>query len=263
MPPVVSRPAGCQIELDARLDGPDNAPPARGTWLDAGLAEHGPSHLQADHKVILYQWFLVIAAVAVTAMAPRAQSLPTLTPLDASGRVTYFIAEGLPGSEFRPADRDLARWALEAWERSIGGALRFESDDDEEDALLRVRWVPASAGQYGEMRPLLVRGRRGAEVFIRPDMNALGPDISNLARTDPLLRDTIVYLTCLHELGHALGLAHTADFADIMYFFGYGGDIPGFFGRYREQLRSRADIPKHTGLSAADVNRVKSLYIRR
>jgi hypothetical protein len=241
---VVRRPGTRQADLKARLYGRQRVAPAR---TAAGL----------------YRALFAVAAAAAIAAAAYAQPLPTLTPLDASGRVTYFIADGVAGSDFRPADRDLATWALEAWERSLGGALRFESDDDEEDALLRVHWVPASAGQYGEMRPLLVRGRRGAEVFIRPDMNALGPDISRLARADPLLRDTIVYLTCLHELGHALGLAHTADFADIMYFFGYGGDIPRFFGRYRELLRSRADIPKHTGLSAADVSRVKSLYMRR
>jgi hypothetical protein len=214
-------------------------------------------------KACLCLCSVAIAVVAAISASPSAQPLPTLTPLDASGRVTYFIADGLAGSDYRSADRDLAKWALAAWERSTGGALRFESDDDEEDALVRVHWVPASAGQYGEMRPLLVKGRRGAEVFIRPDMNALGPDISRLARTDPLLRDTVVYLTCLHELGHALGLSHTADFADIMYFFGYGGDIPRFFGRYRDLLRSRDDIPKHSGLSASDVSRATALYARR
>ena len=190
-----------------------------------------------------------------------AQDIPTLGPLE-NGRVTYFIDRGLEGSRYRPSDHELAVWALQAWQRSTNGALKFE-EGPERDALLRVHWVPASAGQYGEMRSLLVNGRRGAAVFVRPDTDALGPGISQLAREDALLRDTIVYLTCLHELGHALGLRHTAEYRDIMYFFGYGGDIPGFFGRYRHQLRSREDIAKVSGLSADDEKRVRELYPSR
>jgi hypothetical protein len=205
----------------------------------------------------------VLIATALLVVSLQAQPLPTLEAIDTSGRVTYFIAEGLPGSEYRPADRDLATWALKTWEKSLGGALRFEPAAAEGDALVRVYWVPAGAGQYGEMRPLFANGRRGAAVFIRPDTDALGEDIARLARADPLLRDAIVYLTCLHELGHALGLAHTSEFDDIMYFFGFGGDIPRFFGRYRDQLRSRSDIANTTGLSPSDVSRARALYSRR
>jgi hypothetical protein len=190
-----------------------------------------------------------------------AQGPPTLQPLD-NGRVPYFIGEGEAGSEARPGDRDLAIWALQVWERTIGGALRFEPASSERDALLRVYFVPAASGQYGEMRSLTVDGRRGAAVFIRPDVSALGPDMARAAGADALMRETIVYLTCLHELGHAVGLSHTADFDDIMYFFGYGGDLVGFFDRYRRQLRARDDIRKTAGLSAADARRVRELYAK-
>ena len=45
-----------------------------------------------------------------------------------------------------------------------------------------------------------------------------------------------------------------------MYFFGYGGDIPKYFDRYRVQLRSRSDIAKVSGLSPGDVANLKALY---
>ena len=72
------------------------------------------------------------------------------------------------------------------------------------------------------------------------------------AGEDQLLRETVVYLTCLHETGHALGLAHTAAFADIMYTFQYGGDIAEYFGRFRRKLKAREDIARTSAISVAD-----------
>jgi hypothetical protein len=197
--------------------------------------------------------------LCAAASIANAQELVPLVPLDSSGRITYFVAEGEQRSQYQASDNELAVWALEAWARASDGKLRFDPAP-EEDALLRVYFVPASAGQYGEMRAILVDGRRGAAVFVRPDTAALGPAIAALANADPLWRDTIVYLTCLHETGHALGLVHTNRFADIMYSFQFGGDIPAFFGRYRDQLESRDDVADVSGLSVDDLEQLRALY---
>jgi hypothetical protein len=202
---------------------------------------------------------LLLAALVASGAARAQTMLAPLEPLD-GGRVTYFIAPLPTDVAIRPGDAELALWALESWERATNGALTFVRAPSEDEALVRLYWAPAAGGQYGEMRPLEVDGRRGAAVYIRPDTTALGEAIAEQARLDALFRDTIVYLTCLHELGHALGLAHTANFDDVMYFFGFGGDIPEFFGRYRRNLGERDDIRRSPGLSAGDLDQLEALY---
>jgi hypothetical protein len=200
---------------------------------------------------------MLVAAGSVRGQQPvEARILDTRTP------ITYFIADGAVRTGFRPGDRQLAQWAFEAWQRSSEQRLRFEPGL-EANALVRLYWAESNEGQYGEMRPLVVAGRRGAAVYIRPDVDALGDDISRRARADSLLRDTIVYLTCVHELGHALGLTHTSDFRDIMYYFGFGGDIVEYFERYRRQLRSTKDIAGLAGVSEGDVRRLRAMYAAR
>ena len=147
-----------------------------------------------------------------------------------------------PQAGCRAGDPELAEWAMSAWQAASGGELVLEKIADREKAHIRVYWSGGRPGLYGEARPILVEGVRGAEVYVLPPP----------AEVEGLTRETIVYLTCLHETGHALGLPHTDAFADIMYSFQYGGDIPEYFGRYTRQLTARADIRKHPGMSEAD-----------
>lgn len=175
--------------------------------------------------------------------------------------ISYWVDPCPPvESACRAADRELAEWAIQAWESAGKGAIRVSKAASREKALLRFRWVTQKEGLYGEARPILVNGRRGAELFIRPEMDGLGEEIAAAASKDELLRDAIVYLTCLHESGHGLGLPHTSRFEDIMYSFGYGGDIREYFGRYRRKLGSREDIRKHSGMSDGDAAALRRLH---
>jgi hypothetical protein len=148
-------------------------------------------------------------------------------------------------------DAELAEWALQAWERSAQGQLRFVRQAEEQKAQLRIYWAPRALQLYGEARPILVEGKRGAAIYVRPEISG------ERGRQDALFRDAVVYLTCLHESGHALGLDHTRRFDDIMYSFGYGGDIAEYFERYRRKLRRRDDIQKHSGMSDADAEALR------
>jgi len=194
---------------------------------------------------------VIVALISSIAVLSSAQ-LPSPVP--------YFIEDGRNVPGFDSGDRELAEMALAAWSRESGGHLRFILAAQEPSALLRVRWISAADGLYGETQQTTVNGKPGAIVNVSPSVAGLGEPIATMAAKDRLLRDTIVYLTCVHETGHALGLQHTRNFVDIMYAFGYGGDIVEYFSRYRRSIKSRADIARFSGVSPGDVMVLKSLY---
>jgi len=157
-------------------------------------------------------------------------------------------------------DPVLGEWALKAWQRETSNAFELKKSISEEHARIRIHWAGGRDSLYGETQPAMVDGKRGANIYVLPNLNGLGPDIAAAGRGDKVFRDAVVYLTCLHESGHALGLQHTRNFADIMYTFGYGGDIVEYFQRYRRQLLTRADIPAHSGISDYDRATMRALF---
>ena len=174
--------------------------------------------------------------------------------LGQSATLKYWVdACSKPASGCRPGDPELAQWAMEAWQTAAGGKLLLQRVAERDQAQIRIFWATGSGSLYGETRPILVDGVRGAEVYV------LAPT-ANASDGDALLRETVLYLTCLHESGHALGLEHTSAFADIMYNFQYGGDIAEYFARYRRLLTVRDDIRKHSGISPDDRRHLLEIY---
>jgi hypothetical protein len=114
--------------------------------------------------------FFLLIALNTLRTSGRQSTMP-LT-LDAKDPITYFIADGNGKTGYRSSDRELAQWALEAWRRAAARSFRLEPAP-ESRALVRLYWAEPGEGQYGEMRPLVVDGRPGAAVFIRPDVESL------------------------------------------------------------------------------------------
>jgi hypothetical protein len=160
-------------------------------------------------------------------------------------------------------DAELARWALEAWQQAAGPGLRFVAVDGQIEARIRVYWLDKRPQLYGDTRMVYLNGKRGWDIEVNPDLSQFGPRIAAAAQSDKLFRDTVVYLTCLHEAGHVLALPHTADFGDIMYSFQYGGDVLEYFNRYRRTLEARSGIRTHSGISEAERKRVAGIYAGR
>lgn len=154
-----------------------------------------------------------------------------------------------------PDAEPLVDRALSTWTGAAAGRVVLRKAASRDAAAVRVRFAQAD-GVYGETAPRIDR-RTGfigsAEVLIAGDIAG-----------DALQQRIVIYLTALHELGHALGLPHTDEFDDIMYSFRRPDDGARYFGAYRRRLRSSADIgtERAAGLSPADVASLRALYDR-
>jgi len=151
-----------------------------------------------------------------------------------------------------PGAPSLIERAMKNWSDASDGRLTLVRAATRNDASIRIVFI-ASDGVYGEAAPRVDRTTgfiAQADVLI----NSAVPD-------DPLDARIVLYLTALHELGHAIGLPHSDTFSAIMYRFRHVDDGERYFGAYRRKLKSPADVGTAiTGLDAEDVAALQRLY---
>jgi hypothetical protein len=190
------------------------------------------------------------AAIALLAALLAAQTMPAARHWAKGQTIRVWVDP----SNAPPNGDVLVDRAMRTWTRAADGRFTLVKLTTA-DAPVRVHFMAADY-RYGVTAP---RVDRQTGLIVHAEV-AVAAD----AGRTPLERSIIVYLTALHELGHALGLEHTTDINTIMYLFRQPGDGERFFGAYARHVRTLDDIgsDQATGLSPDDVTALRTLYDR-
>ena len=130
-----------------------------------------------------------------------------------------FIASGNGVKGFRSRYPSFITAALDTWSHASGNKLSYVLVKDKSKADLTVDWIsePIMIEDFGKKRVKQGVAHTSSSGGVIDDVD-VEVDMMNGYSREQMLEEGECASVCMHEIGHALGLHHSTNFYDMMYF---------------------------------------------